>query len=92
VGPHLTEVHPYAGVDARSMREAEEGLGVVVEYLVEVGRGQAEPADVGEGLLVGLVILQHGVVAAGHQVARAEGFVGAHEGRSTPCRNRSPLR
>jgi hypothetical protein len=34
----------------------------------------AEALDIGEGLLVGLVILQYRVVAAGHQVIGAKSF------------------
>jgi hypothetical protein len=59
------------------MREAEQRLGVVDEDLVELGGRQAKPRDIGKGLLVGLVILQHGVVAAGYQEAGAEGRASA---------------
>src|SRR6267142_2818428 len=67
------------GIFSHLMREAEQGLCVVVQDLVGVGLGQPEALDIGEGFLVGLVILQYRVVAAGHQMVGAEGFEGADE-------------
>src|SRR5437763_12233177 len=50
------------------MVKPEKRLGVVVEDLVGIGFGEAQPLDVSKGLLIGLVILQHRIVAAGHEV------------------------
>jgi hypothetical protein len=75
--------------------EAEECLGVVVEDLVAIGFGQFQTFDIGKGLLVLFVILQHRIVAAGHQVIGAEGYEGEGEGassRSTLCRTRTSWR
>ena len=63
------------------MRKAEQRLCVVVQDLVGVGLGQTKPLDIREGLLVGLVILQYRIVAAGHQVIGAKGFERADKGR-----------
>ena len=63
------------------MAEAEQLLRVVVQDLVGIGLGQSETFDIGEGLLVGLVILQYRIVAAGHQVIGAKGFERADKGR-----------
>src|ERR1700719_601979 len=63
------------------MTKTKEGLRVVVQDLVGVGFWQAQPLDIGEGLLVFFVILQYRVVAAGHQVIGSEGFEGADERR-----------
>ena len=52
----------------------------MAQNLVRVGLWQAEPLDIGEGLLVRLVILQDWVVAAGHQMVGAKGFEGAEKG------------
>src|SRR5215469_2460221 len=62
------------------MGKAEQGLRVVVQDLVGVGFWQPKALDIGEGLLVGFVILQYRIVAAGHQMIGAEGLIGAGEG------------
>src|ERR1700686_4090104 len=81
---------------AASLRETEQRLGVSVQDLVNIRLRQSEPPDRGEGLLVGLVILQHRVIAAGQQMVGAEGLVGAGERRRRPvgprCRSRSVSR
>ena len=63
------------------MREAEEFLRIVVQDLVGVGLRQSQPLNIGEGLLIGLVILQYRIVTAGHLVVGAKGFERAGEGR-----------
>jgi len=63
------------------MTKAEEGLGVVVENPIGVGFGQPQPFNIGESLFVGLVILQHRIVAAGYQLIRPERFESASECR-----------
>ena len=64
-----------------SVVEPEQRLRIVVEDLVGIGFRQAQPLDVSEGLLIGLVILQYRVVTAGHQMVGAKGFEGADECR-----------
>ena len=63
------------------MGKAEELLRVVVQDFVGVGLWQSQSLDIGEGLLIGLVILQYRIVAAGHQVIGAKGFERADKGR-----------
>ena len=58
------------------MLEAEQFLRVVVQDLVGIGLRQAEAFDIGEGLRVGFVILQHRVVAAGYEMICPEGLRG----------------
>jgi len=53
----------------------------VVEKPIGVGFGQPQPFDIGESLFVGLLILQHRIVAAGYQVIRPERFESASECR-----------
>ena len=60
-----------------SVIEAEQLLRVVVQDLVSDFLRQAEPLDIGKGLPVDLPILQHRIVAAGHDVTGAERFEGA---------------
>ena len=60
--------------EARLMSKAEQRLRVVVQDPVGDGLGQAQPLDIGEGLLIGLIILQDRIVAAGHQVIGAKGL------------------
>ena len=60
-----------------SVIEAEQFLRVVVQDLVSDFLRQAEPLDIGKGLPVDLPILQHRIVAAGHDVTGAERFEGA---------------
>ena len=57
--------------------EAEQLLRVVVQDLVGDFLRQAEALDIGKGLPVDLPILQHRIVAAGHDVIGAERFEGA---------------
>src|SRR5215469_11070857 len=64
-----------------SVSKTEYRLRIVVKDLVGIGFGQSQALDISEGLLVGLVILQHRVVAAGYQMVGAEGFEGAEESR-----------
>src|SRR5207245_10249077 len=52
----------------------------MMQDLVGVALWQSEPLDVGEGLLVGFVILQYRIVAAGHQMVGAERLQCAGEG------------
>jgi hypothetical protein len=61
------------------MGQAQELLRVVVEDLVGVRLGQPHPLDPGEGLLVGLPLLQDRVVAPRDHVVRSEGLDGAAE-------------
>ena len=63
------------------MSKAEQRLCVVVQDLVGVGLGQTKPLDIREGLLVGFVVLQYRVVAAGNQMVGAKGFERADKGR-----------
>ena len=60
-----------------SVIEAKQLLRVVVQDLVSDFLRQAEPLDIGKGLPVDLPILQHRIVAAGHDVTGAERFEGA---------------
>src|SRR6516162_6442158 len=53
------------------MAEAKQRLCIVVKDLVGDILRQAQPLDIGEGLLVGFVILQYRVVAAGYQLTAA---------------------
>src|SRR3954462_11662145 len=64
-----------------SMLEPEQGLRVVVQDLVRIGFRQAEALDIGEGFLVGFVILQYRVVAAGDEMVGAKGFEGTQKSR-----------
>jgi hypothetical protein len=57
--------------------EAEQLLRVVVQDLVGDCLRQAEALDIGKGLPVDLPILQHRIVAAGHDVIGAKRFEGA---------------
>src|SRR5437899_7815104 len=63
-----------------SVVEAEQRLCVMMQDLVGFAVGESEPLDVGEGLLVGFVILQYRVVAACHQMVGAERLQRASEG------------
>src|SRR5882762_1829463 len=63
-----------------SVVEAEQRLCIVMQDLVGVALWQSEPLDIREGLLVGFVILQHRIVAAGHQMVGAERLQRAGEG------------
>src|SRR6201986_4999663 len=58
---------PFISDPAALMAENEQALSVVVQDLVGIGLGQAQALDIGKGLLVGFVILQYRVVAAGHE-------------------------
>ena len=53
------------------MAEAKQRLCIVVKDLVGDILRQAQPLDISEGLLVGFVILQYRVVAAGYQLTAA---------------------
>ena len=64
-------------VRLRLVIEAEQLLRVVVQDLVGDFLRQAEALDIGKGLPVDLPILQHRIVAAGHDVIGAERFEGA---------------
>ena len=59
-----------------SVIEAEQLLRVVMQDLVGNFLQQAEPLDMGKGLPVDLPILQHRIVAAGHELIEAERFEG----------------
>src|SRR5947207_13138537 len=63
-----------------SVLEAEQCLCVVMEDLVGVALWHSESLDISEGLLVGFVILQYRVVAAGHQMIGAERLQRTGEG------------
>jgi hypothetical protein len=56
------------------MIEAEQLLRVVVQDLIGDFLRQAEPLDIGKGLPVDFPVLQHRIVAAGHDVIGAECF------------------
>ena len=79
---------PHAGERAAAVRatvisvlKPEERLRIVMQDLVGVGFRQSEPLDIGERLLVRLVILQDGVIAPGHQMIGAERFERADKRR-----------
>src|SRR5258707_4889100 len=63
-----------------SVVEAEQRLCIVMQNLVGVALGKPEPLDIREVPLVGFVILQHRIVAAGHQTVGAERLQRAGEG------------
>src|SRR5207249_5637992 len=62
-----------------SVRRAQDGLGVVVEDLVDVAGRQACLAEVVEVLPVRLEGEQHRIVAPGHEVVGAERLPGAED-------------
>lgn len=80
----LGSLWPHVWICASTIRvrrllviEAEQLLRVVVQDLVGDVLRQAEPFDIGKGFPIDLLIPQHWIVAAGHDVIGAERFEGA---------------